>query len=1223
MNARGPRFRRPGLFALLSAAAASAAGCGDGPICQQEILVVIQSPTGAVTADVDGGRDGLQADVLVRSTLGADAEMQLQVLDAAGEVLGEATATTGPTGDATFEAVDLPDGAASLRAYASAGECGEDEDVVAIEAAPGGDCVLAFRQAPLDNEFYAPLKVLNASLDQDADADDFQGDLDVTTAPGASVELFVVDAATGAETSAGTADADDAGDASFAVTLGQGVKSVRAVCTSGPQVAPSSTTTVLVDTEVECAITAPAAGTTLTPGLDANADLADGLQLTVAGAATGGDVEGEPASFEVTVDGDTVAVAAPALDADGATSADATFAPAMAPATVALAFATQDHAGNACEVTRQYGVVYDGCDITVVAPTTTQTVDADGDDTNGVQVEVELAIDPACAGRPVTSDCGLDDPTGTVAVDGTATLTVDWCAGASCDVTAECTFSVSSPDDIQTSTGATLDFDNLPPGVAVLVTNPSGSCNRQVTPSIDIDDATAGIQVGMRVVSPTALTLDLDQASDLGATDYDPVVPGGDVTVTLVSGLNAFVATATDDVGNVGTSTACDLTLADIAVDVNPPADDGTVTGADGTVAGTSLTFDLCGDVSTAGAVVTVSVDGGAPITATTTGTGWCATLTLAESATAYALDIVATAGTATGSTTLDLAVDVTPPDAIADLALTADTRQSIEATWTAPAGAAAYVVRVSDVALTPANFATTGELVTANAPGAAGDPETLRVSPRRTGTPAWLGIAAVDAGGNASAPAIVGPVTPAFDATGAFVDVADGLKGATVTSGLFNDDEFYDVALSSAGIDSGGRVSVYFGGPSGIDGTADVVIDAGAPGISFGLSMAAVRWSSSTRHDLVVGAPFDDNSSGRVYVFRGGATFGAGIATAADASTIIGVDAGSAVALSAGFLGWSMASLDFDGNTVDDLVIGAPGADGGNGAAVIVYGGTVSGASVLLSDTSAATMGTTVAQLVIDARNDVAYDIFPNFAINVGETLGGADVTDDVLLSYADGAQVVVLRGSTTRPTTPGMTVRAASAQDLLVTYAGADVGTSEFGDTAGSLYDLNSDGARELVIGAWGDNGATGSVFVMDGNATGTTTTDSALATIAGTAQYGRFGGAIVNNSTRPGADVDGDGIEDLMVVARETPFAKMLLWFGGEVPTGATTADSASLVIDAPLEFDGGTILNPGAGYTNYTAGWVGDVNGDGLADICWSDQLGEANAGAFEVLWDDGV
>ena len=43
----------------------------------------------------------------------------------------------------------------------------------------------------------------------------------------------------------------------------------------------------------------------------------------------------------------------------------------------------------------------------------------------------------------------------------------------------------------------------------------------------------------------------------------------------------------------------------------------------------------------------------------------------------------------------------------------------------------------------------------------------------------------------------------------------------------------------------------------------------------------------------------------------------------------------------------------------------------------------------------------------------------------------------------------------------------------------------------------------------------------------------------------------------------------------------------------------------------------------GSTAITAIWAGDVNADGLDDVCWADWTSNALDGAFQLLWDDGL
>jgi hypothetical protein len=1183
----------------------------------------------------------VQTEVRIRSTVGEGEEVTLEVLDDDGEVLETFTGTTDANGDVTIADVSIVDGAVSLRAAVDAGECGNDEDVVELEVTAGSGCELAIRETPLDIDFYAPLGVLNASVDTDAGTADFQGNVDVITRGGYEVELFVL-SATGEESSVGTATADFEGDATFAVTLAQGRQTLRAVCSLGSLSSPSISTSVFVDTEApSCAVTAPVAGTTITPALDANADLSDGVQLSLGGNAAGGDVEGEAATFVVTVDGADTTLAGSALDAAGDTSTAATIDPAAAPASAQVRLDVQDHAQNACSVTETYDVVYDGCAIAVEGPLGTVTSDVDADGTNGAQFDVDLQVDPACAGQTVTSDCGSNDPSGVVAGDGSLTLRLDWCGTVPCDLQDTCTFTVESGAGIETSVGGDFHYDDQAPTVGVQIFAPALSCGAQVTPASDTDASTPGVQVGIRVVSPLAADRQLEHTSTAGTELLDANGIGGDVDVTLDAGLNSFRGIATDGFGNSAQTGPCTITLSDIAVTFVAPAADGAVGASDGAVAGSDLTFDLCGRVSTAGAAVSISVDGGPALPATVVGIDWCRTLTLAASPPSYAIVATATSGPLMGSALLDLTVDLAPPDTIGDLAVIADTRQSLEATWTAPGdgavAATSYLVKVSTTALSDANFDTTGEQVFTGAPQAPGTPESLRITPRRTGTSYWVGIAAVDGGGSRGTAAVVGPVIPLFDQTPTILPPdpdGDVFAGLAIAHGKFNDDDLWDVAVGAPGADGGasgaGAVYVYFGSASGISDTPDAVIDGGTDFGGFGFAVAAWRQPGATRDHIAIGEPYGDNLNGRVYVFAGGGAFGPGVYAPDDAAITIGVNSIPNY-FTGGAIGWSLASLDFDGDASQDLAFGVAIGGGGNGGVAIVYGGSITTSQSLLSDTDTSQLGGAVVHL-IDDPDPTTFDLFGNYVFNVGRTQGGTDVTEDLVISCVDGINhSFVYRGTASRPTATGVHARNFTVGlDVRIDYASADT-TTEFGSSAGSISDINGDGARDLVISAYreGTNVSAGRVLIIDGNTVGTAgvalTSDTGvvITTINPAAGTALLGASIVNNASHPGADVDGDGFEDLIVSQRlgtGSGTARLLVWFGGSLPTGTVTSATAQHVITGPSTFSGGT---PPFGGTPHVAIWAGDVNGDGLDDICWGDSTGNSLDGSIQVLWDDGM
>jgi hypothetical protein len=403
-------FRLLGRTLVATCAVISAlAGCGDGPVCQVESLVfIIASPQGPIIADADPGADGIQTDVAVRSTFPRDVALTLTVRDSTGEVLATATARTDADGDATFADVTIPGGGAVLHVEGDAGECGSDDDEVTVSIVGGGDCALEFATAPVANDFYAPLPVWNATADSAPATPGYQGDTVVRARAGERVKLFL--SAPGlpeAEIAAGTAG--DAGTVTLATSAPEGQVNLRAECgvADGVTARSSGVTSIFVDTVAPvCAMVDPTPGTTITPGLDTNADLTDGIQLTLRGNATGGDGAGEAASLHDHRAGRRHHRAArhrprrrPATRPPPPASTRDT-----RPGRLPGAVRDQDHAGNTCQVDQPYRVVLAGCTLTVTAPTGTVTTDADGDATNGAQVDIVLSR-PACAGR--TDHLGL------------------------------------------------------------------------------------------------------------------------------------------------------------------------------------------------------------------------------------------------------------------------------------------------------------------------------------------------------------------------------------------------------------------------------------------------------------------------------------------------------------------------------------------------------------------------------------------------------------------------------------------------------------------------------------------------------------------------------------------------------------------------------------------------------------------------------------------------
>lgn len=120
-------------------------------------------------------------------------------------------------------------------------------------------------------------------------------------------------------------------------------------------------------------------------------------------------------------------------------------------------------------------------------------------------------------------------------------------------------------------------------------------------------------------------------------------------------------------------------------------------------------------------------------------------------------------------------------------------------------------------------------------------------------------------------------------------------------------------------------RVYVFFGplppGSAPDPGAADVIIE-GMPGGEAGWSLAAGDFDGDGAADLAVGAPSDLMSAGQVYVFAG--PLPSQTLTVLDAtSTVLGEPGVGAI-----YAGWSVAAGDFDGDGVDELAVGACGHD-------------------------------------------------------------------------------------------------------------------------------------------------------------------------------------------------------------------------------------------------------------------------------------------------------
>ncbi|NUM45746.1 MAG: FG-GAP repeat protein, partial [Anaerolineales bacterium] len=455
---------------------------------------------------------------------------------------------------------------------------------------------------------------------------------------------------------------------------------------------------------------------------------------------------------------------------------------------------------------------------------------------------------------------------------------------------------------------------------------------------------------------------------------------------------------------------------------------------------------------------------------------------------------------------------------------------------------------------------------------------------------------------------------------------------GRTVApAGDVNGDGFADIVLGMSLYDyisqtDAGRTVVYFGGADNLSATPGWTTesDQGAAQAGFAVSTAG-DLNGDGFADLAIGIPYFDGGNtneGRVVVYKGSAS-GWGSTPA----WTLEIDRNNA------HFGYTVSSAgDIDGNGYDDLVIGAPNYSTGKGRFYVYYWDAEGVASSVWLEGSQA--GARFGQAVSTA-GDVNGDGF-------GDLLVGAPFYDG---SFSDGGKVFLYLGS---------------ENGLIPTpfwTAQGQVPGGMFGDAVGTAGDVRADGFSDLIIGAWkgenpGNAEATstddnGVAYVYYGSASGPGATYAWLA--EGEDFFDYFGKAVGT-----AGDVNGDGFADVVVGAPNAENGEnnegiAYVYYGsaaGLSPTPNWTTESgqaeaqfgtavrtagdlngdgyADLVVGAPLY--NGTQTDEGAvfvydgsaqglgtvpawtitsGQANakmgYTAGTVGDGNGDGYADL----------------------
>jgi FG-GAP repeat len=377
----------------------------------------------------------------------------------------------------------------------------------------------------------------------------------------------------------------------------------------------------------------------------------------------------------------------------------------------------------------------------------------------------------------------------------------------------------------------------------------------------------------------------------------------------------------------------------------------------------------------------------------------------------------------------------------------------------------------------------------------------------------------------------------------GGTVDSGDAF-GVAIAQGLFNDDEFFDLAVGSHGeADSGfgGAVNILYGSAGGLTGGPQFFQPTPETGDRFGSSLAAGDFDGNGFFDVAVGAPGEDigttRDAGAVTILFGSAS---GITTAGAQTLYQGAGGAAGSAEAFDNFGESLASGILANDDLADLVVGVPGEDVGavgEAGAVNLLAGSAGG----LVNGSLATQG-----------NPESNDGF-------GQAVATGDFDEAAGDDVAVGAPGETVNG---RESAGAVSVfsgppNGLASERLLFQGTAGIPGSPEVGDFFGFAVaptDPNGIGQWDLAVGVpyedVGPDADTGVVNLLAGSATGPS--GGTLLQQGNPEDIDYFGWALAGGFFLH--DYDNNGFFDLAVGA---PLEDV----GAAIDAGAVTVFSAS--------------------------------------------------------------
>ncbi|MGB7441040.1 MAG: hypothetical protein WA919_08245 [Coleofasciculaceae cyanobacterium] len=456
-------------------------------------------------------------------------------------------------------------------------------------------------------------------------------------------------------------------------------------------------------------------------------------------------------------------------------------------------------------------------------------------------------------------------------------------------------------------------------------------------------------------------------------------------------------------------------------------------------------------------------------------------------------------------------------------------------------------------------------------------------------------------------------------------IEAGDRLGLAVSRAGDINGDGIEDLIIGAPGANSNaGESYLIFGSPeefppsfdlSQLDSNSGFTLRGIAANNYSGRSLSdAGDINGDGIDDLIIGAPGADSTGQSYVIFGTSQGFSANLnLSSLDGSKgfkINGIEADDASGISVSSAG------DVNGDGIDDLIIGASQANGNAGQSYVLFGKSgVFAASFDMSSLLASNEGNGSQGFVI---NGIAAEDGLGLAVSGAGDING-DGIDDLIFgapeANGNAGQSYVLFGKlggfaasfdpSTLDGSNGFTLNGIAGGDRL-------------GSSVSGAGDINGDGIDDVIIGAAGEEGSTGSSYVVFGRVNGfsdnfdlSSLDGSNGFVVSGLAENDRLG-----ISVSSAGDVNGDGIDDLIVGAygANAEAGESYLVFG------RASGWDANLDLSA-LDGSNGFLLEGFAegDRSGVSVSAAGDLNSDGFDDLIIGANGTDGNTGSSYVVF----